>query len=912
MDLGIKVYYKGQWTGLDLFDNESVLISKSVLEYQDFTRRTSEFTKAFRIPGTPTNNQVLGNIFKINLEDSSFNPQLKTKAAITVNERIVVQGNIRLEEIYISDKRNEYQIVIYAQLGDLASNIKDKTLCDLDLSQYDHNNDYYSIVDSWFGRLFDGDILYPFIHQGYETDSSDIIPEIEFKGGNTNGYFDNDAYPLPSWYFKPAIRVQKLVEAIINGGGYKMASEFMDSSYFQRLYTPLTFNDTNGPTGHQLTTFGATMTVDDNFGTDGQIIFDQEGYDPDGDYDPTTGYYTIPREGEYTFSATFKLSSTGCCRDINVPTNVPASITYGLVHDKGGGNIHRDGETDIFACDYDGQTITVPFTMLVDGTHFEVGDKVAIFIEVTEGFEAECQFTLEAGTSAELLTAPYNRYDGPIVLSQEMDCGISQVEYLKSVVKYFNLVIYPDYDDPTTLRLEPWNNWINDEQATVRNWTEFLDLNKDIVLQPIVDNENRYVNFTDQEGEDVNNVNYQSNQNQVFGEFTYDSGAEIITETTTVDTIFQPCPSGVVKGSTDMIVPLMYDQDDSLNQTPISTKPMIVYYNGLLPLEQSWYMASNDTTSLEQPYYPCVSTTEVLNNPTPNRTHKTLTWQPVENYYKAGSGQTMINAQGSLYELYWKDYIKETYSENSRLATAYFQLPYYEYIQTKLNDKIELNSIFGGTRWRINRIIDFDLVAPGPIVKVELIKILEKPKDIPVFIQPPLNNYRLRLCDGVEERIAGLTTQLLAIGNSVKLITDERCWEVIEIVEDDAFFQIDPNSVYVDCDTCEAGPVPTPTPTPQPTPTPTPTPIPVTPTPTPSATPVQGTVYQAVPCDSPGQQFNIISSTPLNTGLVYYLTFTNLEQGCYEIINSIPGPYQRVVQTVGNLYDNCVTCEADN
>ena len=383
MDLGIKIRYNGKWVDLDLFENESVLVSKSVVEVQDFTKRTSEYTKLFRIPGTPTNAGLLGNIFKINLTDSSFNPKLKTSAAITINGNVVIRGNIRLESIYLSDKRHEYEIVLYAQLGDLASNIKDKNMCDLDLSAWNHTNTYDTILSSWVGLIYGGDILYPFIHQGYDTDNVSDLPDIEF--GTGSGYFNDSGSPLPSYYFKPAMRVNRLVEEIVKQAGYKVKSDFMDTDYFNKLYMPMTFNDVNGPSSETDLYTNAETSTDNNYApaSDNRIIFDTEIEDNGADYDPTTGLFTLTQPGVHTFVVRYKLNTTGCCNNPQIPTgDINTRVaTYLLLN---GGR--RQENTD-YVCDATSFTLSRTYTFNVDGGTYSVViplDLVLILQQMTQ------------------------------------------------------------------------------------------------------------------------------------------------------------------------------------------------------------------------------------------------------------------------------------------------------------------------------------------------------------------------------------------------------------------------------------------------------------------------------------------------------------------------------------------------
>ena len=111
--LVLKVREGNTWKDLYLYGNESINFNKSVLEVQEFEKRASDFTKTFRIPGTAFNNQVMGNIFKINLEDSSFDPKQSLECAITNAGNVIIVGSLRLEKMYVNVGKVDYEVVVY-------------------------------------------------------------------------------------------------------------------------------------------------------------------------------------------------------------------------------------------------------------------------------------------------------------------------------------------------------------------------------------------------------------------------------------------------------------------------------------------------------------------------------------------------------------------------------------------------------------------------------------------------------------------------------------------------------------------------------------------------------------------------------------------------------------------------------
>lgn len=839
--LVLKVKDNGTWTNLDLFGNESINFNKSVLEVQEFEKRSSDFTKTFRIPGTQINNRVMGNIFKINLEDSSFDPKQSLECAITNAGNVLLVGSLRLERMYVNVDKVDYEVVVYSQVGSLASTTAENTLCDLDFSEYTHSLSYQNISDSWDKQLFSGDIVYPFIHYGY--DDEDIIPDIEFT--STFYSFDNSNNALPYWYYKPAIRVNKVVEKIINESGYELESNFMDTDDFNNIYMPLSFSAEMGVQTIEDVSFNATTsTVNAIPDGDNNVIFDIEVSDTSNNYNNFTGEYTFDREGIFSFRVDYTLSTTDCCEYEGDPyyhlydrfvrnrggfitvfqdrflgyqcnvTNVP--FRKDITMQVGPGSDWQIGDKISFGTskvveDCNSYTITSSHSSHSDIVYYECEDETTpITLRVNTGSPVTiCAnpdippvFTVHTGTIVDngpcasihpcdatigflsqflLYKTPFEPSTGSdVVISKNMNCDITQLDFLKGIFKHYNMVVVPDVDDPVKLIIEPWNNWVNDPNVVTRDWTQYLDTGKDVKIQPLVDNDNRFVKLFDEEDGDKYNALYQDNQNQIFGEVLFDSDTQILSNVKEVDTVFSPTPSDGVDGNPNFIIPHLYEEDDAGNKSVFATNPRLLYYNGMITTPDNYFVRDENDVNHSLYAYPCMSISQDLQGSgTPNNDLRVLSWNSVNNYYSQLTGYNTSNMLGSYYNLYWKDYFVDIYDSDSRLITAYFNLPFQEFAQTKLNDKIQISGLFGNTQWRINRIIDYDLMDPGR-TKVELTKILIEPEPI-----KERRTYLLQKCDEQVELIAKYYSfDPLEVGSSVttdNVPFEDVCYEVTQV-----------------------------------------------------------------------------------------------------------------------------------
>lgn len=845
--LVLKVREGNTWKDLDLYGNESINFNKSVLEVQEFEKRSSDFTKTFRIPGTAFNNRVMGNIFKINLEDSSFDPKQSLECAITNSGNVIIVGSLRLERMYVNVGKVDYEIVVYSQVGSLASTTAENTLCDLDFSEYTHSLSYENISDSWDLDLFSGDIVYPFIHYGY--DDEDIIPDIEFT--STFYSFDNSNNALPYWYYKPAIRVNKVVEKIINESGYELESNFMATDDFNNIYMPLSFSAEMGVQTIEDVSFNATTsTVNAIPNGDNNVIFDIEVSDTSNNYNNATGEYTFDREGIFSFRVDYTLSTTDCCEYEGDPyyhlydrfvrnrggfitvfqdrflgyqcnvTNVP--FRKDITMQVGPGSDWQIGDKISFGTskvveDCNSYTITSNHNTHSDIVYYECEDETTpITLRVNTGSpvticanpEIPPVFTVHTGTIVDngpcasihpcdatigflsqflLYKTPFEPSTGSdVVISKNMNCDITQLDFLKGIFKHYNMVVVPDVDDPVKLIIEPWNNWVNDPNVVTRDWTQYLDTGKDVKVQPLVDNDNRFVKLFDEEDGDKYNTLYQDNQNQIFGEVLFDADTQILSNLKEVDTIFSPTPSDGVDGNPNFIIPHLYEEDDAGNKSVFATNPRLLYYNGMITTPDNYFVRDENNVNHSLYAYPCMSISQDLKgSSSPNDNLRVLSWNSVNNYYSQLTGYNTSNMLGSYYNLYWKDYFVDIYDSNSRLITAYFNLPFQEFAQTKLNDKIQISGLFGNTQWRINRIIDYDLMDPGR-TKVELTKILQEPEPI-----GETRTYLLERCDTQVELLANYNSfEPLTIGSSVKTDNapfEDICYEITKVYKNETY-----------------------------------------------------------------------------------------------------------------------------
>jgi hypothetical protein len=123
---------------IELFGTETLSLDVSFAEIQDITKKNSAYTKEFDVPGTNQNNYIFNYFFDFNQVPLDWTPSKKFEAWITYNNYIIMSGYIRLNYVTIDKEEKTYNVTFYNGVGDVAANIGDKFMNQLNLSHLSH------------------------------------------------------------------------------------------------------------------------------------------------------------------------------------------------------------------------------------------------------------------------------------------------------------------------------------------------------------------------------------------------------------------------------------------------------------------------------------------------------------------------------------------------------------------------------------------------------------------------------------------------------------------------------------------------------------------------------------------------------------------------------------------------------
>ena len=687
---------------LDLYKEEPLKLTLSAEDIGDIPRVNSAFSKQFRVPATQNNSKVFKWWYEVNTVD--FDITKRVRADLYSDGLFYKSGHIRIENAYINHETSQVdlELVFFGETRDFASQVGEIRMNELNLTEYNHVLNRSYLLSSWNTAF--APVRYILADRGYTYDSSGNIEQrgaISFE--HTTGFdysFKQSSHSITLNQFTPMVQAKIIIDAIFAQTEYSYSADsYFNEDLFKNMYT-----DGLPDASPTTTSLDATCEVQNNqtqqFGSsvEDRVEFTVKIDDPTSSFSLLNNEFTCGVAGSHAFSVSVQGFD-------NTDPGVGGTYTLRLYKN----NTVLDTDTASIPA---GQSAS--FAMTVSDTEtLAVGDKVYATIEASGGAE---QPGLTQATF-ECTNAP-----GSIAVASLLKYDIKCIDFLKSILTKFKLVMVPSVDNEFEFIIKPWVDYIASGDRF--DWTGKLDTSKDISLKPIFFDQSQLIDFTDQEDEDSRNKGFQEQNTRAYGALQFDSNNDLLKDTREVKTILAPTPVDLITdtiSSSTFVIPYLSKFDgfhadsDQPIHTPIKPKPRLLFWNGLVDVDDSdetWYYRAggNDYEMDEYPRmtylsdFPSISTTLNLN------------WFREEPFFPNGAGQ---NGQ-SVYERYYNSYIQELYSPISRVLTAYFNLDSQDLRELSFDDIIFIQNAY----YRILKVYDAP-IAEIQTVKVDLVKILE-------------------------------------------------------------------------------------------------------------------------------------------------------------------------------------------
>lgn len=307
----------------------------------------------------------------------------------------------------------------------------------------------------------------------------------------------------------------------------------------------------------------------------------------------------------------------------------------------------------------------------------------------------------------------------PYRLSSSIPGNIKQIDFINSIIKMFNLYLSQDKVDPKKIYIEPRDQFYS---TNFVDWSNKLDVSKDILHKPIVDRKKRVL-MSYKEDKDLANTLYKSNTNEIYGQYEYLTGNEFDTSEQKIEVIFSPSPllnRKKADGNLDnrLIYTQILDPKGTINAENyniVDSNIRILYRKNITLTGTTFKVFENSYLSYNT--YPYAGH---LDDPT----SPGLDLSFVEPLYLFYEWENFGYTNNNLYGLYYEQFFEEVYGLESKHIVAYVYLTAQDILDFDYRKLVYLSNASSGSGgyFRVNK-IEYDPFNKMSY-KVELIKVL--------------------------------------------------------------------------------------------------------------------------------------------------------------------------------------------
>jgi hypothetical protein len=707
----------GNASTIDLYENEKMHLNYKFTDLTNFSS-VGSYSQEFRIPASATNVDFFGAIFNVNF-NGWFDFRKKVIANLTVNTIPIASGHIQVKKLYWqSGKLFEFEVVFFGEVPNLSRLLNEKKLRDIE-------------------GIVAGDLDYDLLHTNVETPPNDntiltLCDKWNLTASNPLGQpvystviAGQPTYkPLYVGHLTPAVKAYYLFDQILKDAGVQWASasllDMLDNVYVpfvngQYLSGENGMNNITSNVGLAANVNNVTITASNNTIS---LYTNFTEYEDQGN-NWSSGIYTVPYSAEYTF----RVWINGQATRNNSNTDLSNTILTVLFELNGSGSISAE------------QVYFVPQTGTPTSTNIIADFLRTLTLQEGDVMRIKCSLSTVAigtgalpsvdvdfygnanidytGTGVELVSVSTQLYGNQPVYMSFNAPDMKQIDFITSIQKMFNLAFVPDRTLPNTLRIEPLVEYIG--SGNTLDWTEKLDLSKDITYYPTTDLQKAKFTFTYTEDSDYYNNFYKDN-GHIFGSYEVtENDFEVINEFATgeekVELAFAPTPSRAVE-NTDVVVPRFINGEGQF----VQPKPRILYYFA------DFFVNMYDEVSGDviQTAVKCLNNYSTMNasvgdsdlNFAPEVPLHTIIAPPYDN----------------LYNRWWRNYYRELYDGQARILEGMFALTLNDIFTFQWSDKIWIVDSW----WRVLDIEGY-VVGEQDMTKVKLIRILDIDNDCDIL-----------------------------------------------------------------------------------------------------------------------------------------------------------------------------------
>ena len=653
---------------IELFDDESVVLTQSIQNVKDISKIFTDFTRTFSVPATAKNNKVFKHFYNSTITNT-FDARSKVDATIELNHLKFRSGKVKLNGVDLkNNKPSLYRITFFGNTVSLKDTLGEDKLGSLSsLNTIELVYDSSSIKSSLQASPSSNDVIVPLITHTkrliYDSNVSSTTAENVAYNSNVTGVYWND--------LKYALRVDKIVQAISSTYGINFSDDFFTSTnepyynlfmWLHRKKGDVTSTGTGNILAQSLVN---TWTVTHN--------------------PQQTGIINLSTLN--ITSTTLNPSSNSFFQfgGLDLELRTTSTDSYNVSIQINGQEVHRvidaSGDLDISETEYN--LVAGGYNVII-----ESADNIT-FSEVTWVLETR----IGTGSFITQFTSASFTHNNSFsfIISQQIP-DLKTIDFLTGVFKMFNLTSYVD-DNTGEVIVKTLDNYYSG--GVSYDITEFIDRSKSTVNVALP-----FKEITFEHGDTKTLLAKQHEQlaAQTWGKMHYNQvgGIDFGGDIYKVKTPFSQLKYERLRDeNTDAVTSIQYGYFVDDNQEPYYGKPLLFY-----PIRNNGNNISfveDSTTHSEIVNYNIPSNSVALSSAT---SKYNINFNQEFNEYGALSDPADNEFTNTLFQAYHSDYISDVFDVTNRLTKLTAYLPLRILLNYTLADRFNIS----GTTYKINSI----------------------------------------------------------------------------------------------------------------------------------------------------------------------------------------------------------------
>lgn len=670
------------------FEDAAIQLSKKDQDLEFIESNQGQITdQRFRVPLSDEVQEAIGNaaspgtIPKIDIRK-------RIPGSILIDGSPVAKGSFTIIKFFYNpkSKTSEMDLIFKGNETDLKAELSDvklSTLLQNETIGYDATEikAFYANPASYIST------------NGYAWYLIDYGQDFYAEGGTGGKRIDDASNPLTQLDFKPQITVQKILDLIDSELGIEITTENIDQLVDQVI--PLHNNESTMPvldtsvndyTGYMDRTNTTTYTATEGSGLNVyKVNFNRAVNFNQTVFNVSSDRYTASVLGRHTFKFSYSIVLS-----TNSATSSFAGVRF-VAYKNGSPERELTRFTQGLAPGGSSPTLTGEFTFSLSLSPTDYYEIYLVLNESAASAGSTLTLTQNAVTTFSCTASPSFTNTSNVLVGSNVDKDITCYDVIKALISQCNGRLERTLSGYNII---PWVDWIEEgtDNYIVDNR---LDNTKEVSIEPTGITGAKSIRFKYKESEDFYNKKYTELTGNQYGElFIEDTGSDFATEEYTLEIPFGVGVPVPVSGSALTIMKFIDEEGNTIKDVP-----------KLLPAADVGTTNFIQTIYIEDYYGGGASAYVQI----PYLNHRLNTWAFTGDDGYFGQSLTFFSNTGypnnTLYERYWRSFIREVYGQLSKKVTATIKLSRSEFKKLKLNERF----YFQNRLFRCIEVSNYDL-----------------------------------------------------------------------------------------------------------------------------------------------------------------------------------------------------------